>query len=115
MLRSTSEHEVANAIRKGDFNSIHDPEIQALVQWVNRATNHISTQPFSKEDAPEIVGTALTFQYINRMANVFLSGSLLPIPSVTKEPLYRLYAATEGNPTLTRTFVGTRAEGATLG
>ncbi|MCA9929047.1 MAG: hypothetical protein KC419_11235, partial [Anaerolineales bacterium] len=35
--------------------------------------------PFSAEEAPEIIGVAVTFHYINRMVHVFLDESPLPI------------------------------------
>lgn len=104
MLRATSEHEVANAILQGDYDSIRDPEHHALVQWVLghqtpfTPSNHPT--PFSQADAPEMIGTVLTFQYINRMANVFMGDSLLPLPSIAKGPVYRLYAATSGKRTV---------------
>jgi hypothetical protein len=36
--------------------------------------------PFSADEAPEIIGTALTFHYINRMVSVFLTDYPLPLP-----------------------------------
>lgn len=37
--------------------------------------------PFSAADAPRIIGTALLFHYLNRMVNLFLQESPLPIPA----------------------------------
>lgn len=37
--------------------------------------------PFSESDAPRIIGTALLFHYLNRMVNLFLEDSPLPIPA----------------------------------
>ncbi len=99
LLRATSDHEVADAILQGDYESIRDPQLHALVQWVlakRTADSNGLRQPFSQNDMPEIIGTAVTFHYINRMANIFLGDTLLPIPSVLKGLTYRVYAATAG-------------------
>jgi AhpD family alkylhydroperoxidase len=102
MLRATSNDDVANAILQDDHERIHDPRMHALVQWawMNRISNlnSMHSLPFSQEEMPEVVGTAVAFHYINRMANIFLGDTLLPVPlpSVLKSLTYRLYAATEG-------------------
>ena len=40
----------------------------------------ILNPPFSKEEAPEIIGTAVLFHYLNRMVTIFAGDS--PLPSV---------------------------------
>lgn len=108
MLRSTSDHDVANAILQGDHDQIHNPQMHALVQWIwTNRTSNASTMlplPFSPHEGAEIMGTAVAFHYINRMANVFLGDSLLPVPlpSALKGLTYRLYAATEGKRVIRR-------------
>jgi hypothetical protein len=64
--------------------------------------------PFSPHEGPEIIGTAVAFHYINRMANIFLGDSLLPVPlpSTLKGLTYRLYAATEGKRVVRRLLPG---------
>ncbi len=52
--------------------------------------------PFSHDDAPEIIGSAIAFHYINRMVNVFLGDTLLPLPSALKGLSGRLLGATAG-------------------
>ena len=100
MLHATSDHEVAGALLRGDYDSIRDPELYALVQWVltNRTPNmnEVLSPPFSYSDAPEMIGTAIAFHYINRMVNVFLGERLLPVPPALKGLTHRLYAATAG-------------------
>jgi AhpD family alkylhydroperoxidase len=100
MLEATSEHNAAATILRGDYDSIHDPQLRALVQWVlvSRTLNTSGTlpPPFSHHDAPEIIGTAITFHYINRMVNVFLGDTLLPLPSALKGLTGRLLSATAG-------------------
>jgi AhpD family alkylhydroperoxidase len=100
MLHATSNHDAASAILRGDYNSIHDPQLRALVQWilVNRTSNanEALPPPFSLHDAPEIIGTATAFHYINRMVNIFLGDTLLPLPSALKGLSGRLLGATAG-------------------
>jgi AhpD family alkylhydroperoxidase len=102
MLRATSDHDVANAILQEDHDHIQDPQMHALVQWIwtnrNANANTVLPLPFSPREGPELIGTAITFHYFNRMANVFLGDSLLPVPlpPVLKGLTYSLYAATEG-------------------
>jgi AhpD family alkylhydroperoxidase len=107
MLHASSEHDVASAVLRGDFKAIGDPELQGLAQWAlaNRTVNHTAnhtenhranTPPFDPSEAPEIVGTAVAFHYINRMVNVFLGETLLPLPSVMKGMTGRLLAPSAG-------------------
>jgi AhpD family alkylhydroperoxidase len=100
MLRATSDHDVADAILHGDYDGIQDPQLRAIVQWVlaNRTTETTNAvlPPFSQPEIPEMIGTAIAFDYINRMVNIFLGDRLLPLPSVMKGITYRLYAATAG-------------------
>lgn len=102
LLRAASSEEVAHAILQDDHDRIRDPHMQALVNWAwsnqTADSNSAVPAPFSREEAPEMIGTAITFHYLNRMANIFLGDTLLPfrMPSALKEAAYRLYAATEG-------------------
>jgi AhpD family alkylhydroperoxidase len=97
MLHATSDHDVAGAILRGDYDSIHDPQLHALVRWAlaNRTAGASGTlsPPFSDRDAPEIIGTAIAFHYINRMVNVFLGDTLIPLPSALKGLTGRLFGA----------------------
>jgi len=54
----------------------------ALVKWA-RASSAVATMapgspPFPPEQAPELIGVAVAFQYYNRVANVFLRDSPFP-------------------------------------
>lgn len=98
LLHAIGEHELVDAILRGDFAKIHQPRQQQLVQWLFIKTDVLGKTrlpvPFSPEEAPEILGTALTFHYINRMANVFLGDGLLPLPSALKGVSQRVLGAT---------------------
>lgn len=100
MLHATADHDTASAIRRDDYDSIYDPQLHTIVQWIlaNRTQNTSEPfpPPFSPNDAPEIIGTAITFHYINRMVNVFLGDTLVPVPSAFKGLMGRLFGATAG-------------------
>jgi AhpD family alkylhydroperoxidase len=75
----------AAAIGGDDLASITDPVLRGIALWARTSgTQHTATAgepPFPLEQAPELIGTAVAFQYLNRMVNVFLGESPLP-PSV---------------------------------
>lgn len=100
MLHATSAHDAAGAILQGSYHNIHDPHIHSIVQWIMKKqtdkANGESFQPFSRNDAPEIIGTAVAFHYINRMVNVFLEDTFVPVPSALKGLSGRLFGATAG-------------------
>jgi AhpD family alkylhydroperoxidase len=100
LLHATSSHDVAGAILRGDYDSIRDPQLRALVRWAlaNRAPGASGAlpPPFSAEAAPEIIGTAVAFHYLNRMVNVFLGDTLIPLPSALKGVAGRFLGAAAG-------------------
>src|SRR5262245_2841325 len=95
MLHATCDHNAACAIRRGHYDNIHDPQLQAIVQWLlaNRTAKANGAPPpsFCGKDTPEIIGTAVTFHYINRMVNVFLGETFVPMPSAFKGLTGRLF------------------------
>jgi AhpD family alkylhydroperoxidase len=100
MLHATSDHEVAGAIRQGEYDRIKEPQLHALAQWVlaNRTPHANGTlpPPFFDSEAPEIAGVAVAFHYINRMVNVFLGDSPLPAPPALRGIAGRVLGATAG-------------------
>jgi AhpD family alkylhydroperoxidase len=109
LLHATSNHDVAGAILRGDYDSIHDEQLHALVQWTlaNRTSNAngMFPPPFAPDEAPEIIGTAIAFHYINRMVNVFLGDTLLPLPSALKGLTGRLQMLRRLQPSHSLKFV----------
>jgi AhpD family alkylhydroperoxidase len=100
MLEATSDHDAAGAIMRGDYDRIQDPQLHALIQWAltkrTARTSEVLAQPFSPEEAPAIIGTAVAFHYINRMVNVFLGDTLLPVPSALRGVAEHVVGATAG-------------------
>ena len=66
---------------------IGDPEASAAADWTNANagpdTGAGHPVPFGVEQTPEMVGTAVVMQYLNRMVNVFLGE--VPLPPRTPE------------------------------
>lgn len=98
LLHATGNHDVVSALAN-NRTPIQQSRLAALVQWTqsNRlATTATIAPPFAPQDAPEILGTALTFHYINRMANLFLGDSFLPLPTAFKGLTRRAVGAMMG-------------------
>lgn len=57
-----------------------DPQASAIASWVtaNSRSGAVVVAPFSEDQTPEAVGVAVTFQFLNRMVNIFLGDSPLP-------------------------------------
>jgi AhpD family alkylhydroperoxidase len=98
ILHANDDHDVASAILRGDYDSLRDPQVKALVEWTlaSRTAAGGSPLPAPADAMPEIVGTAITFHYINRVVNVFLGDTLLPLPSAIRGVTGRLLSATAG-------------------
>jgi AhpD family alkylhydroperoxidase len=71
-----------DAIASDRLDSIPDERHRALARWARgtAAGGHTVgvAPPFRGSDAPELVGVAVTFHYLNRMVNLFLQESPLP-------------------------------------
>lgn len=69
------------AVAAGRFDEVANPQLRALARWA-WASGTLGTAPapapFPARLAPEIVGVAVTFHYLNRMVSVFLTDSPLP-------------------------------------
>lgn len=98
LLHATGNHAVVSALL-GNATPIQQPHLAALVRWT-QANERVETAtlapPFTTQDGPEMLGTALAFHYINRMANVFLGDSFLPLPTPFKGLARRAVGATMG-------------------
>lgn len=101
MLHATSGHDVAHAIQTNDYDSL-DSQSRNLIDWALATRTPISEKlaspPFSVQETPEIIGTALTFHFINRMVSIFLNETPMPMRGDSRfKPLaVRLFGATAG-------------------
>jgi AhpD family alkylhydroperoxidase len=73
LLHATGDHRLAETIAAG--GTPDDPAHAELLAW---AKERRGREPFEPRHAPEYIGTALTFHFINRMASALLTENLLP-------------------------------------
>ncbi|GAA3071315.1 carboxymuconolactone decarboxylase family protein [Streptosporangium carneum] len=73
-----------------------DGEVEPVTAWARasgvRREAALHGRPFPQEQAAELVGVAVTFQYLNRMVNVFLDDTPLPprVPAAAHGGLMRV-------------------------
>lgn len=83
MMIGLNDRQTAKAIASQDMSLVTDPKSKELLNWAYRTKFFISDEvrnpPFSKDEAPEIIGTAVFFHYLNRMVTVFLGETILPL------------------------------------
>ncbi|WBB80687.1 carboxymuconolactone decarboxylase family protein [Micromonospora sp. WMMD882] len=97
-LRALAGAAEAAAVTGGRADEVTDPVVRDLTRWAGRAhlRDAADDRPFPPAHAPEIVGVVVTFHYINRMVNVFLTDSPLPAfaPPTVRAWLLKLLRAT---------------------
>lgn len=80
LLHATGDHRLGEAIARGE--TPQDPELAALLAWAKATRTpgapELAAPPFAPGEAPEYVGTALAFHFINRTASALLTDDLLP-------------------------------------
>jgi AhpD family alkylhydroperoxidase len=85
MLNGTGNDYLAQSLRAEKLELHGDGEMQGMLQWAAATLTPdaevLKRPPFNLTSAPSIIGTAIVFHYINRMVNVFLDKSPLPIPT----------------------------------
>jgi AhpD family alkylhydroperoxidase len=95
-LRRLGDERDAAAVADGVLDAVADPGTRDIAAWARAsgiqelAAHH--PVPFPAEHSPELVGVAVTFQYLNRMVNVFLPDGPLPaqVPAAVRGRLMRL-------------------------
>lgn len=92
MLNATGKIGVARSISKEKYDRISDLRMRLIVKWASATPSPkseiIIAPPFSVEDAPEIIGTAVFYHYVNRMVTVLLGETPLPFKyDCLKSPL----------------------------
>lgn len=84
LLTGAAHKHTADAIYANRPDQISDPTIRAVAQWAmaNRTpgADILAHPPFSAQDAPEIIGSAVAFHYIDRMVSIYLSDAPVPLP-----------------------------------
>ena len=84
MLHGVGEHTLAHALLQWKDEHLTDPVLSPVIRWAMSTETsgaHLKTDlPFSTGDLPQFIGTVVVFQFINRMVNIFLEDSPLPVP-----------------------------------
>ncbi|MGI8331723.1 carboxymuconolactone decarboxylase family protein [Actinomadura scrupuli] len=80
LLHATGAHRLAETLARGQAPA--DPEQARLLAWATATRTpgapELAAPPFPDGLAPEYIGTALAFHFINRMASALLTDNLLP-------------------------------------
>ncbi|MBB5870083.1 AhpD family alkylhydroperoxidase [Allocatelliglobosispora scoriae] len=86
----------AEAIINDRMAAIADPDLHRVAGWARtsgqRDLARSTPVPAPAAEVPELVGVAVTFQYINRMVNIFLESSPLPpkVPAGARPRIWRV-------------------------
>jgi AhpD family alkylhydroperoxidase len=85
LLTGLAHKDTADAIHANRPDLIRDPAIRSVARWglANREPGNelLRNPPFPAESAPELIGSAVCFHYIDRMVSVFLADSPVPLPT----------------------------------
>jgi AhpD family alkylhydroperoxidase len=83
MLTAAGKGEAAAELERGRMADLSDPKVRAVAEWAAASRSPGSEQvlrpPFGREEAPEIIGVAVLFHYVNRMVSAFLGESPFPL------------------------------------
>ena len=83
MIIGLQDKTVADAIVKRSIEMISDDYVRSVVNWSFNTRNFksmtVTNPPFTMKEAPEIIGTAVFFHYLNRMVTIFLGPTILPL------------------------------------
>ena len=81
-LDALGARDAADALADPDARLADDHPLAAIVRWAattrTPGSPRLAAPPFSRAQAPEVIGIALCFHYVNRMVSVFLAPSPLP-------------------------------------
>jgi AhpD family alkylhydroperoxidase len=85
MLLESSGNDYSILISSGKTELIDDPLIRESAAWASATRTPgspiLQKPPFTPEEAPAFIGTAVLFHYINRMVTILLGSSPLPFTS----------------------------------
>jgi AhpD family alkylhydroperoxidase len=85
----------AATIAAGDPDAAGDDRLRSIARWARHGPRPDPPPPPRAEHFAELAGVAVTFQYLNRMVNVFLPDSPLPaaVPGRARGMLMRVLGA----------------------
>jgi AhpD family alkylhydroperoxidase len=81
----------ARAVAAGNLDAVPDPALRAVALWARDSALRSSARrlPRPPEQRAELIAVAVTFQYLNRMVNIFLDPSPIPagVPAAVRAAL----------------------------
>jgi AhpD family alkylhydroperoxidase len=96
-LHALGDRTPAAAIAAGQPDRIADPALRVVVAWAHASRQPqapiLRQPPFPDAHAPELVGVALAYHYVNRMVNIFAAASPFPAASPRFKPVFRRVAS----------------------
>ena len=106
MLIGLSSPTVAKAIENENLSLIENTKMRTIVEWAlaNRTPSAkiINNPPFTFDEAPEIIGTAIYYHYVNKMVSVLLNETPLPTKASSLKPFMKEIAALKFSTALKR-------------
>lgn len=106
-ISSAGDSETSKAITNGTWKTLKNEKTKLLIEWSLNTRNPnaeiIKNPPFTKNEATEIIGTALVFHSTNRLANIFLDNS--PLPKFLTNSFLKKTALNIASKTLFKTMV----------
>jgi AhpD family alkylhydroperoxidase len=76
LVWSAGADALPHPLSEASVNAITDPQRRVLARWALATRSPesplLADPPFEDDEAPEIIGTAIAFHFINRMVSVFL-------------------------------------------
>lgn len=83
MLEGAGQKELAKGVFSDGKLQNSDPWVRGIIEWASATrsptASNLAHPPFADVDRPQVFGTAVVFHYINRVVNVFMDESPMPI------------------------------------
>lgn len=83
MLHALGSNAVANNLLQENIAESDNQDIDQIMLWARASltpgADILKNPPFTQGDAPQLIGTAVFFNYINRMVSLFLHSSPFPL------------------------------------
>ena len=93
MLTAKGDKQTAQQITKEQYQNIRNPKTRKIAEWaletLSPDSKIINNPPFEAEEAPEIIGTAVFYHYINPLVTIYLGKTPLPLP-ILRTPMKRV-------------------------
>jgi len=93
MLTAKGDKKTAQQIAKEKYQNIKNPKTRKIAEWtlatLSPDSKIINNPPFRAGEAPEIIGTAVFYHYINPLVTIYLGKTPLPLP-ILRTPMKRI-------------------------